>query len=203
MRKFFRLQNLGSLSDPDLCRIEDPPRGIGLRKYCPALGDRAAPYYPPDARIQLVEEQPGIQLSSLLGNNINYLIVCTAMKETIQEHCMGVEIEYLPFDLYDHRGRLYSRDYFIINPIGTYDCLDEAHSGIEYGPEGSVVAINSPLLHPEKMAGAPALFRARLKPTVYIVDEALAAAFREKGFTNVRLRELQMSGAAQPVSRRS
>jgi hypothetical protein len=201
MRKFFRLQNLGSLSDPDLCRIEDPPRGIGLRKFCPALGDRASPYYPPDPRIQLREEQPGIQLSPLLGNNINYLIVSTAFKETIQAHCQGVEIEYLPFDLYDHRGRLYSRDYFIINPIGSYDCLDEATSGIEYGPEGSVVAINHPQLHPVKVTGAPALFRVRHKPTVYIVDETLAAAIREKGFTNVRMRELQMS--AQPISTRS
>jgi len=203
MRKFFRLQNLGSLSDPDLCRIEDPPRGIGLHKFCPALGDRASPYYPPDPRIQLREEQPGIQLSSLLGNNINYLIVSTAFKETIEAHCQDVEIEYLPFDLYDHRGRLYSRDYFIINPIGLYDCLDEATSGIEYGPEGSVVAINHPQLHPNKVAGAPALFRVHHKPTVYIIDEALAAAIREKGFTNVRLRELQISAATQPTFSRS
>jgi hypothetical protein len=199
MRKFFRLLQLGRFSDESLCFIEDSPPGLGLRKYCPSLGDRAAPYYPADARIQLSEEHPGIELSSLLGNNINYLIVSTAFKETIAAHCPSAEIEYLPFDLHDHRGRLYSRDYFIINPIGTYDCLDEAHSGIEYGPDGGVVAIQHPVLHPDKVAEAPALFRVRHRPTVYVVDGVLADTLREKGFTNVVLGELKMSASPKPV----
>lgn len=203
MRKFYRLQNLGSLSDPDLCRIDAAPRGMGLHWFRPALGDRATPYYPSDARIQFSEDQPGIQLSSLLGNSNNYLIVSTAFKELIEAHCQDVEIEYLPFDLYDHRGRLYSREYFIINPIGTYDCLDEARSGIEYGPQGSVIAVKHPQLHPDKVAGAPALFRPREKPTVYIIDDVLAAAIRERGFTNVLLGELKMSEAALSTPNRS
>ncbi|WP_163998468.1 imm11 family protein [Pyxidicoccus caerfyrddinensis] len=200
MRKFFRLLQLGRFSDESLCFIDDGPAGLGLHRYCPSLGDRAAPYYPADARIQLSEEHPGIELTSLLGNNVNYLIVSRALQETLAAHCPNVEIEYLPFDLYDHRGRLYSRNYFIINPIGTYDCLDEPHSGIEYGPDGGVVAIRTPVLHPDKVAGAPALFRMHHKPTVYLVDGVLADALRDKAFTNVVLGELKLSTNAKPLA---
>ena len=200
MRKFFRLLQMGRFTDEGLCFIEYSPPGLGLRKYCPSLGDRAAPYYPADARIQLSEEQPGIQLSSLLGNSINYLIVSKDFRDTIAAYCPKVDVEYLPFDLHDHRGRLYSRDYFIINPIGTYDCLDEANSGIEYGPDGDVVAIRNPVLHPNKVAGAPALFRVHHNPTVYVVDDALVAAIHEKGFTNVVLSELKMASSPRPIT---
>ncbi|RKG83445.1 hypothetical protein D7V88_24090 [Corallococcus terminator] len=146
------------------------------------------------------EEHPGIQVSSLLGNSINYLIVSKEFKETIEAHCPRVEVEYLPFDLHDHRGRLFSRDYFIINPIGTHDCLDEESSGIKYGPDGGVVAIRNPMLHPDKVAGAPALFRVRHKPTVYVIDEVLVAAIREKGFTNIVLSELKMASNPRPIT---
>ncbi|NMO18351.1 hypothetical protein HPC49_34240 [Pyxidicoccus fallax] len=191
--RFFILSPIGSLMDPDLCILDDPPKGIGLRQYCLAMGDRAAPYYPKDPRIQFRPENPGIKLSSLLGSTLSYLTVSSALKETIATFCQDIEVEYLPFDLYDHKGRLYSRDYFIINPIGTRDCLDIEAAGLIRGPEGSIIKVRNYVVAPAKAASLPNLFRIQEDPMTYVIGAPLAEAIREKGFTNVLLKPMPLS----------
>ncbi|HYO71588.1 MAG TPA: DUF1629 domain-containing protein [Archangium sp.] len=191
--QFFRLQTLGNLNDPELGLTDGPPEGMELRSYCMSKGKRATPFYPNDAKVSLMEDRPGIKLSSLLGNTDRYLIVHKDMKEVIANHCQGLELEYLPLDLYDHRKRLYSRDYFFINPIGTHDCLDPVSSGVKIGSQGGVVHVARYVLDPKKSSNLPPLFRPKEEPSVYIVSEALAQALKNKGFTNVYLEPLEFS----------
>ncbi|PTL80011.1 imm11 family protein [Vitiosangium sp. GDMCC 1.1324] len=191
--QFFELETLGNLNDRELALTDGPPEGMELRSYCMARGRRATPYYPKEAMVSLREDHPGIKLSSLLGNTNSYLIVHKDMKEVIAEHCQGIEVEYLPFDLYDHRKRLYSRDYFFINPIGTLDCLDPVASGVKIGSQGGVIHVGRRVLAPKKSANLPPLFRPKEKPAAYIVSESLAQALKDKGFTNVYLEPLEFS----------
>ncbi|HSP80435.1 MAG TPA: DUF1629 domain-containing protein, partial [Myxococcaceae bacterium] len=130
--KYFLLSTTGDLNDRDLVQIDDPPKGIGLRRYMMSRGKPATPYYPAEPKVFLREENPGIKLSSMLGNTVNYLIVSSDMRKVIESLCAGVEVEYLPIHLYDHRERLYTKDYCIINPLGALDCLDDEASGVEY-----------------------------------------------------------------------
>ncbi|MFY0526213.1 hypothetical protein ACN28I_24785 [Archangium gephyra] len=194
--RFFELETLGNLNDSELGLTDGPPEDMELRSYCMAFGDSARRFYPKEAKVSLREDHPGIKLSSLLGNTNSYLIVHSEMKELIAAHCQGVEVEYLPFDLYDHRKRLYSRDYFFINPIGTHDCLDPAASGVKIGPEGGVIHVARYVLDPKKSANLPPLLRPKEEPSVYIVSEPLAQALKDKGFTNVYLKPLEFSTSA-------
>lgn len=191
--RFFRLQTLGNLNDSELCLTGGPPESMEMRSYCMARGKRATPFYPTDAKVSLLQDRPGSKLSSLLGNTDRYLIVHTDMKEVIAAHCQGLEVEYLPFDLYDHRKRLYSRDYFFINPIGTHDCLDPIASGVKVGSQEGVIHVARYVLDPKRSTHLPPLFRPKEEPSVYIVAEPLAQALREKGFTNVYLEPLAFS----------
>lgn len=191
--QFFRLQTLGDLNDPELALTEGPPEGMELRSYCMARGKRATPFYPAEAKLFLMEDRPGIKLSSLVGNTDRYLIVHRDVKEVIAAHCQGLEVEYLPFNLYDHRKRLYSRDYLFINPIGTQDCLDPVASEVKLGPEGGVIHVARHVLDPKKSPHLPPLFRPKEEPSVYIVSEPLAHALKDKGFTNVYLEPLAFS----------
>ncbi|RKG84017.1 imm11 family protein [Corallococcus terminator] len=193
MMNFFRLSTLGDLNDKELALIDGPPEGMELRSYCMSEGDSSSRFYPKDAKIALQADHPGIKLSSLLGNTSRYLVVHASVKEVISAQCQDLEVEYLPFDLFDHRKRLYIRDYFIINPIGTRDCLDVAASGVKIGPEGSVIHVARFVLDPKKVAPLPALFRPKEEPSVYLVSEALAVALKEKKFTNLQLEPLLSS----------
>ena len=186
--QFFRLETLGDLNNTDLALTSGPPDGMKMHSYTLARGSPATPVYPKEARISLRKDHPGIKLSSLLGNTHNHLVVHSDMKEVIAAHCQGLEVEYLPVDLYDHRKRLYSRDYFFINPIGTRDCLDTVASGVELGPEGGVVRVGEYVLDPKKADALPVLFRIQEAPSTYVVSQVLADALREKGFSNIVLR---------------
>ncbi|NTX02422.1 imm11 family protein [Myxococcus sp. CA040A] len=191
--QFFQLDTLGNVNDSELGLSDGAPEGMELHSYCMAFGDSTHLLYPAEAKISLREDRPGIKLSSLLGNTNSYLIVHSTMKDVIEAHCQGIEVEFLPFDLHDHRKRLYSRDYFIINPLGTHDCLDPVASGVQRGPEGSVIHVESYTLDPRKATHLPRLLRPNEDPSVYIVSEELASALRDKGFTNVQLNPLPFS----------
>ena len=191
--QFFHLSTFGNPNDPDQCFLGNSPEGMGLRMYRMGLGVRAAPDFPDPARIFLREQEPGIRLTSLLGNSNSYLIVSSSLNEVIVRHSEGLDIEYLPFDLHDHRKRLFSQDYLIVNPIGGFDCLDEDACDILRGRDGKVLRIQRYALHPAKIARAPSLFRIDKALTEYVVDERLAGAIKASRFTNVILTPLAIA----------
>ncbi len=57
----------------------------------------------------------------------------------IRPQLADIEIEFLPFTLYNHKKRVHSKDHFFINPIGGYDCLNEIASGITYDKDDDIV----------------------------------------------------------------
>lgn len=193
--RFFELETLGDLNDSELLFLDQEPGVMGLDGYCLAAGEPIGDSYPADVKVQPSEERTGIQLSSVLGNNFNYLIVSGAMKDIIAQHCPKAAIEYLPFTLLDHRGRVRGQDYFFVNPLGGIDGVDVKASDIKYHRSGAIVGIRKLVLDPEKLLDAPALFRLQQDPQLYVVSEPLARAFHEQGFTNVVLRELAVSAA--------
>ncbi|CAM3333340.1 hypothetical protein G4177_07765 [Corallococcus sp. ZKHCc1 1396] len=191
--KFFELETLGDLNDAELLFLDQEPEVMGLDGYCLAAGERLGDGYPEEVKLQSGEDRPGIQLSSVLGNNFNYLIVCSAMKDVIAATCPKDTLECLPFTLLDPRGRVRSQDYFFINPIGGVDGVDAKASDIKYHRSGAIVGIRKLVLDPEKLRGAPSLFRLQQDLQLYVVSEPLARTFQERGFSNVVLRELAVS----------
>jgi hypothetical protein len=187
--RYFLLNTLGDDQDRSLAFIDSPPEDLGLFSYCMARGEPIGSRYPEDARVYLKAKSPGIKLSSLLGNTESYLIVNKAMKEVIRATAKGSEIEYLPFALYNHKKRVHSQDYWIINPIGSVDCVNRASSEIKYSssdPE-KIVSVRKYVLDSAKLANAGDLFRVPESLSRYFISERLAKAFQEQAFTNVFL----------------
>lgn len=191
--RYFEIETLGDINNSELLFLDQEPEVLGLDVYCLAAGEPIGTDYPSEVKVKPSEEHAGIQLSSLLGNNFNYLIASAAVKEAVSEHCVEAAIEYLPFTLLDHRERVRSQDYFFINPLGSIDAVDAAASDIKYHRSGAVVAIRKLVLDPQKLIGAPGLFRLKQDPQRYIVSEPLVRAFKERGFTNLVLREIAVS----------
>lgn len=194
MMRFRLLDTMGNANNLDLCFLTRFVEGIEGKSYCTHLGERLSPFYPKDARIAMSPEHPGIKLSALLGNRLSMLIVSSAFKEAIQKHCTN-EIEYLPFTLYDHRNRPYSEDYFIINPIGTFDCLDLEQSDISWSTKSpkKILRIREYVLDRAKMQNAPQLFRVDGYPSTYVLGRELAREMYDRKLTNIRWTELRFS----------
>jgi hypothetical protein len=196
--KYFKLNILGNNNDKSLALITKSIVDIGLYSYCMAEGKRVGDKYPKEAQIYLQPEKPGKKLSSFIGNTKSYFIVNSEMKDVIIETCKELDspIEMLPFTLYDHKKRVISKDYWIINPVGTFDCLDRKSSEIKYmddDPQSEIVGVKKFVFNPKKLENAPDLFRVPEDPTEYFISERLVKKFQEKKFTNLFLTEIEVS----------
>jgi hypothetical protein len=128
--RYFRLYLLGNTDDPSLAVVRSTPSGLGLYDRCMRWGERIGDRYPRNLRVYM-DKHHGTKLGSVLGNTLCYLMVNTAMKDVILATCTS-EIEVLPFTLYDQKRRIASKDFWILNPIGTFDCVDRQASDIRY-----------------------------------------------------------------------
>ncbi|MEZ6138541.1 MAG: hypothetical protein R3C53_26965 [Pirellulaceae bacterium] len=191
--EYFLLSTTGELNDPDLCIIDSAPEDIGLYDYCLSRGVRAAEHYPDDAKVFLQDSQPGIKLAGLIGNTLGYLILSTNGMRLIEEFCPDSEIEYLQFTLFNHKKRVHSSDYWFVNPIGGFDCLDEKASGVELDEDGEAEAIEEFVLAGEKLKDAPHLFRISLDPGEYVISRELGEAFAKSNVTNVQGQKLKIA----------
>jgi len=187
--EFYRLNTQGDLNDRGLCIIDSEPEGLGIHEVFLKRGRVLGEIYPKDAKILMKKEYPGIRLSSILGNLKSYLIVEREVKMVIEDVCTN-QIEYLPFTLINHKKRIHSADYFIINPIGGYDCMNLEASGVEYTRSGKPMEPDIFVFDKKKMDAAPHLFRVMEFPSEYIIDSYLVDIFKEKKFTNILLTKL-------------
>ncbi|ATB39509.1 hypothetical protein CYFUS_004953 [Cystobacter fuscus] len=197
---FFHIETMGDPNDESLCFLHDVVEGTARDSARYSLGKPLLSVYPKEPKLFMSPESRGMKLADLLGNTEGMLVVSKALRETIEKHCQGVEIEYLPFTLYDHRKRVHSQDYCIVNPIGSLDCLDEAASGVQYGSEGSVIDIGEIVLDRNKVKDAPQLFRVKQRPSQYILGVKLAREIYDRDFTNVLWTELRFSDSPRDVT---
>lgn len=185
--RYFRLNILGDAQNRRLAFVDAPPEDLDGFDYKMSLGERIGDRYPDDPRIYLQPKSPGIELADLIGNTVGYLLVSSKMKALIESHDAG-EVEYLPFTLYNHKNRVHSTDYWIINPVGTHDVLNREASDIRYvngNPAEDVVAVRTFVFKTTGLDGVPDLFRIPEDPKEYFVTERLARAFHAARCSNV------------------
>ncbi|MBZ4422591.1 hypothetical protein [Myxococcus sp. RHSTA-1-4] len=192
--RFFKLDLLGE-ADEDLCFLDSFVEGIEYESWRTGMGERLTPVYPKGARVPMSKKYPGIQLTPLLANSLSTLFGSTEFKAAVEKHCGKQDIEYLPFTLYDHRKRPYSQDYFIINPIGTFDCLDFKASDIAWDDEkpDEILDIEEHVLDRKKMKDAPQLFRVARDPHTYVMGLELIRELKKRDLSDIVVEELEFS----------
>ena len=184
--EYYQLHTSGDLNDRSLCILDDPPEGVTIKSFYMQKGKKIGLEYPNNAVCYMREERTGIRLSSLIGSIKSYLILSSEVVDIIKDICTN-EIEFLPFDLINHKKRIASKDYFIVNPIGSYDCLNIDASEIEFTSNGKPMDSEKYVIDPKKLANAPHLFRIKEFPFIYVIDSVLATKFQENKFTNILL----------------
>ncbi|OJH39240.1 imm11 family protein [Cystobacter ferrugineus] len=151
------------------------------------MGDK----YPQNAEWQMSDRYGGTKLASLIASH--YLVVERKLKEVFER--TGVPMECLGFTLYDHKRQVASRDYFLINPLGTFDCLNLEKSEIEYSDEtpGEIIGIDKYVLDRNKLRSAPDFFRIKEDPYVYVLSHKLVDELKQLNPTNVYLTQLEQA----------
>ncbi|AEI64023.1 imm11 family protein [Corallococcus macrosporus] len=153
------------------CFIDDYPSEVGIKSYKIGKGLMLGADYPAASRVYMTERYTGIQLSDLIENACGMLIVSKRIKETFEQVNNG-PTEYLPLTICNHKKRVASTDYFIINPLGTIDCLNLKASTITYHDE-KIVQVQRPVLAPEKLKNVPHLFRIQEHTYSFLMSELM------------------------------
>lgn len=144
-----------------------------------------------EVTVRLGDDYPGLVLPSIIGNVDGLLMCSNEVKDVILEHDVG-EIEVVPFVLLNHRGRVHSRDYVFVNPVGTVDCLNLSACDIFRHTDGTIGRIDKFVLDANKTGIIRELFRPQEDPGEYFFSEKLAFALQSREFTNLYLRELEI-----------
>jgi hypothetical protein len=172
--------DLCNTSESRFCVVDALPTGTGLDSVDaanPMRGERAAHLYPPDAKVFMSAKFGGLELADFVANTVSFLIVHRRVKEVFEKINQG-DAEYIPLAIFNHKRRQASVDYFIVNPIGTYDVLDLKASEIEWDGD-DVVSVDKMVLDPRKVKKAPDMFRPNEDPTAYIISKRIAAETRK------------------------
>lgn len=191
--RYFQLNTLGNSMDRSLACVDQPPEGLGIWDFCMGRGERIGARYPSGKPRTKLKDYPGFQTASLLGNILAYLMVDGTMKKGIEDEHAG-DIEYLPFELLDHKGKVISGDFWIINPLGSFDVLDLDQSVVRRGERtGEIVGIRECVFKGDKLDIVPDIFRIPQRLSLYFVSERLAARWQDDGCQNVYLEEVRVS----------
>jgi hypothetical protein len=81
--------------------------------------------------VHMNEEYPkDIELTdNVFGASL--VVVSGRLKKALEAET-GDKVEYLPVEIINHKGKPAAKDYFVVNPLGTVDCVDVKASRIEW-----------------------------------------------------------------------
>lgn len=144
--------------------------------------------FPPDARFSMDPAFPrDLQLADNIYNLEGLPVVSGRLKRVVEGRRPPL-VEFLPVAIYNHRGRVASVDYFILNPLGQVDCIDLEASDIDWNDidRELICACFGLVLDERRLDPARLLFRPRYLPTVVLAREDLAGELEAAGFTGLR-----------------
>ncbi|ATB34081.1 hypothetical protein MEBOL_007582 [Melittangium boletus DSM 14713] len=143
--------------------------------------------YPMGVRLDMAKRHRGLVVPDVIPNTILQYMVTGRLK-TLLEKEAGVEIEFLPFMLYNHKGRVAAQDCFIANVIGTQDCADMTRTRGEKSivSPGQFEALFLLYLTPDKIPADAKLFRPSVMPRLLIIRDDLRATLERSEITGIR-----------------
>lgn len=184
MQRCYRVDLMGELNDDTLCFFSNNIEDLGTGDVELFLGEPLGGKYPEDARIYMDAGHPGKKLSALIGNTNGIFIASRELKDVIEKHC-GASVEYLPLSIYDHRKRLASKDYFVINPLVKVDCLDLQKSTYDVDDDDPTMFSDvEPVIDRKKVENAPQLFRIQQSTQDILLGYDLAGEIDDRDFSN-------------------
>jgi hypothetical protein len=168
--------------------VVKPPLRIA-KAYQLGEGKPRSADWPADARCEMDPDFPeDIQLSdSLYGAGLR--VISDQLKSFIERE-QAKHIEYLPLTIINHKGRVASKDYFILNPTGVIDCIDIQQSNVEWNPIDSklIDECDQLVIDGDHVPSDRFVFRPKYLPSLILVRKTLADKIKANSFTGVFLK---------------
>ncbi|MDF3819370.1 hypothetical protein P3G55_05645 [Leptospira sp. 96542] len=156
-------------------------------EYQLSKGISRANGFPTDASFTMsAMHRKYVALADNISNLNRALVVSRKLKEAIEARSPQ-DVEFLSVSIFNHKQKLASKDYFIINPLNVVDCIDKEKSKYRWNhiaPDKmsscTKLVLKPEVIHPELL-----LFRPRHLEYYVLVDPALAVVLEAEGFTGL------------------
>jgi hypothetical protein len=112
--------------------VVKPPTGI-KKAYQLDEGISRADGWPSDVTCRMSPDHPkDIELTdNLYGSGL--AVISGRLKAALTEERVN-HVEFLPLTILNHKGRVASANYAIMNPLDVCDCIDIGKSGVKWNP---------------------------------------------------------------------
>ena len=171
------------------CVVENPDgfaKQFLLMKGVPLLGQ-----WPENVVCQMSAQYPkDIQLAdNLFGSD--YPLVSGRLKERIVAANDGSQIEFLPVTILNHKERVASKDYYLLNPVGSLDCIDIEKSGVVWNAINNKVisAFAQLVLREDTIPPGVAVFRPTYRTMTILARRSLTDQLSVDGFSGLYFTE--------------
>lgn len=159
----------------EYCAIYGAPE---MRNFArPARGKSMGDTYS-EVDFKMTDQVRGLKVPDVINNALDYLMVSQPMKDLIEANVTS-PIEFLPFRLLNHKGRVAAERCYIVNVLGTIDCGDTAR--IEGTPNpmrpGVYFSVNRLFIDPDKVPADARMFRVTQVPALILIRDDLKQVF--------------------------
>jgi hypothetical protein len=168
--------------------VENVPRWFDLTRGVPFANK-----FPAAAQFRMSKEyKKDTGLNDDLPNT-DFLKVCSARLVEFLKTKALKNVEYLPVSILNHKGKVASKDYFIVNPIIPQAALDTAASKPKFNalsPE-KIRTVERLVLDPRKLDPTVRLFRLEAFFEPVLLEKGLADEMTAAGFVGSYFQALE------------
>jgi len=151
-------------------------KGVALAEKWPDnVTFSMTPRYPKDIKLS----------DGLFGSS--YRVISNRVKDLLAALAAASNIEFLPVSILNHKGRVASTDYFILNPLDVVDCIDQDKSGIVWNPiDPSIISsVEKFVLRDDAIPKGSAIFRPNFMQRTILTKREVAAKLLAADLTGV------------------
>jgi Immunity protein family (Imm11) len=158
------------------------------QQYCwdLSIGKKLGDVWPDDMSLKMTPERPkDVKLLDYISSPEDVLLFSPKCRDYFRNQALK-EIEFLPVTILDHKGRVASKEYTILNYLRTVDCVDQNESDFTWNN------LKEPSMNMEKMVFNPnalgaddRMIRVKFVPGYVFFREDLMRSILQQGFSGV------------------
>jgi hypothetical protein len=162
--QFYKLVTLGKFTEDKYCFADGEVEGLigKAHKFLVDGGSSLKDLYPEDpfeVTVNLDEDSPkAIFKGDYISTYDGLVMVSQEVEDELKKHNIG-EVEFWPFTLINHKGRVHSKNYRFVVPVHQFDAINEELSELDRTESGVVIGIDRLVLDNSKLDNAPDMFR--------------------------------------------
>lgn len=177
-----------------------PPPGYCILEYLENVDDEyelkrgisRRDGFPDDALFSMKRSSPK---AKKLADNVANLDGLAVVSKPLMEFLEAREppgTEFLRVSILDHKQKVASDEYYIVNPLSVVDCIDRERSDLSWNEidKELISGCFELVLLDGSLDGAPPIFRPRYMPTVILMARALAEDMEAEGFVGMHFFDL-------------